>query len=106
MAWFIIRNNPDKVYTLKLTDYPNTALLIEKYLKQAERIRPSHKGFIAALNKVRVDVGIQPIDINELILATLGRVEDKINATQDQVRPETWPESREEQISSEKTSCH
>lgn len=81
---------------MKITDYPKTLAAISKHLRGAENITPSHGGFIRALNVVRQEVGIQPIDINELVLATLGRVEDRIDE-EAQVRAEAGSESSNEQ---------
>ena len=80
---------------MKITDYPHTLAALQKHLRGAEKVRPSHGGFIRALNKVREEVGIQPIDIDELVLATLGRVEDKINEKA-QVGTEARPENGNE----------
>jgi len=55
---------------------------------------------MAALNKVRLEVGIQAIDIDDLILSTLGRVEDKLNE-EAKAGPETSNEQVNEEINEE-----
>ncbi len=82
---------------MKITDYPKTLELLRKEVRAIASIKPSHGGFMSALNKVRASQGLNAIDINELVLATLSRVEDKLDAKQDEDRAEARSESSNKQ---------
>ena len=82
---------------MKLADYPCTLEALRQEYRQIEALTPTHRGFIDALNKVRVKAGLAPINLDELVIATLGRVEDKLNATQNEIRSEAGSESSNEQ---------
>ena len=89
---------------MKITDYPKTLELLQKEIRSIASIRPSHGGFMAALNKVRIGQGLNAIDLDELVLATLSRVEDKLDATQNEVRAKARAKSSDEQKDSSDTS--
>ena len=63
---------------MKYSDYPHTLALLKKQLPSITQIRPSHGAALAVINTVRTEVDLPAIDIDELIMATLGRIEDKI----------------------------
>jgi len=65
-------------------------------LPSIAQVRPSHGGALTVINTVRKEVGLPPIDIDELILATLGRIEDKLDGTQKE-GPNAGTESGNEQ---------
>ena len=86
---------------MQYSDYPHTFAALRRHLPQIAAIAPSHRGALVAINTVRKEAGLSPLDIDELILGTLGRIEDKFNATQNEVRPETGSESSNEQEAQE-----
>jgi hypothetical protein len=63
---------------MQYSDYPHTLAALKRHLPSISDIRASHGGAIAAVNSVRNEVGLPPINIDELVLATLGRIEDKL----------------------------
>jgi hypothetical protein len=75
---------------MNLEDYPETAKAMRSKFYTFDTIPPKKDGFIEVLNKVRADLDLQPIDLNELVIATLGRVEDRLNEKA-QVRTEEGP---------------
>lgn len=80
---------------MRYSKYPHTFAALRNQLPSINSVRPSHGGALAAINTVRHQVGLPPLDIDELVLATLGRIEDKLNAQGTEERTETGNEHEE-----------
>ena len=77
---------------MQYSDYPHTLAAIKRHLPSIEGIRPSHGGAMAVINTVRAESGLSPLDIDELVLATLGRIEDTLDTSKKTIMVESTNE--------------
>ena len=80
-----------------LTDYPKALAALKAVQPQIESINIGHRGAISALNVVRQKAGLPVLSVNDLIMATIPRLEDKLNETQASARPESEDEQEAEE---------
>lgn len=69
-----------------LRDFPRTLAELKTVEPLIEKLPMDHRGAIAAVNKIRVKYGLNPLNVADMITATLARVEEKINA-ENEIRP-------------------
>jgi hypothetical protein len=81
---------------MSIKDFPKTHRALKAKQKQIDLIPLDSTAALIAINKVRADLSLNPISTAELVLATLPRLEDKLNE-ESEVRTQAWTESSEEQ---------
>lgn len=75
-----------------LSDYPNSLKALKAIQPQIESLDLGHRGAIAAINQVRANHQLPELSVHDLILATIPRLEDKINAQVSEARSESQDE--------------
>lgn len=64
---------------MNIIDYPKAHARLKAKYSQFDNIRVDSSYAITVINQVRVELGMGEINISDLIISTLGRIEDKIN---------------------------
>ena len=80
-----------------LADFPKSLAALKAIQPQIQAIGMDHRGAISALNVVRQKAGLPVLSVNDLIMATIPRLEDKLNETQASARPESEDEQEAEE---------
>lgn len=64
---------------MRYQDYPHTFAALRRHLPSIDKIKPSHGGALAVINTVRNEVGLDPLNLDDLVIATLGRIESQLS---------------------------